>query len=126
MDEPEFAACPQRVVMWRDPHQQAESTYRFLPCKGEATTSFAEWICTRRTDDPHLISQTASVTWPGIFLPNLVLRWDFDAFRELFATGPIAHLNRSAPAPTEWTDDARAAFEEAYADDLRIWDAAAT
>lgn len=108
-----------RVVMWRDPVRRIESTYRMMRQNG-MDQPFALWseaVCTEGLRDPHLQLQLSFCD-----NPMHLFRWDFGGFRRLFKIRePIARTNQSEDIPLEWTDRARAAFERAYAADLRIW-----
>ncbi|HEY6022060.1 MAG TPA: hypothetical protein VIY48_19985 [Candidatus Paceibacterota bacterium] len=109
-----------RVVMWRNPVDRIESTYRFMRDQG-MDTPFAKWVCqiiAEGLHDPHVKPQVS-------FCDNAeaIIRWDFMAFRKLFKlrTRDLIRRNESGTYPTEWDDRAKEAFVAAYVRDIRIW-----
>jgi hypothetical protein len=131
---------PPIVTMWRDPHERMESTYRWarrasphrwfvgrgdklnymFPPPDKPFSSWVASVCKYPVDswfDSHLKSQT----WFNADHPALCLRWDWDVFDHLFGV-KIERTNVSDPGvETEWTDAARQAFEQCYAEDIKFW-----
>lgn len=115
---PEYKA--RRVVMWRNPKDRIESTYRFIRDQG-MEMPFAKWIveiCKEGLRDPHLKPQATFCEDP-----QELFRWDFDSFMDFFRIKKryLIHKNESGTYPIEWDEKAKEAFKAAYARDIRIW-----
>ena len=85
------------------------------------------WIEEVHTDDAARILRGRGVgDFAGIVSHHLSLSQSTRVsspheFAQLFGTGPVPHLKRSPLAETEWTDEARTAFDVAFAEDIEVW-----
>jgi hypothetical protein len=135
---------PPLVVMWRDPFERLESTYRWAVRRQPhrfhvkvdepfnymfppANKPFADWVahvCKYPVDswfDTHLKSQTWLSHGPGGERADLLLRWDWKVFEELFQVQVETHNASDRSIPAEWTLAAREAAEHTYAKDIEAW-----
>lgn len=111
----------ERAVMWRNPVQRIESTYRFMRNQG-MEVPFSKWVvdvCREGLRDPHLRPQLEFCD-----NPDEIFFWDFDAWRKFFRVRSrfLRQVGRTDQFKTHWDARAKDSFRQAYAGDLRIWE----
>jgi hypothetical protein len=122
-----FEKLSVRVAFIREPHERAESAYRMFRrerhnCQHDVT-SFARFItsiCRRFKDDPHVIPQAWLAMRDGKFMPNRVVRWDFDELEKIIGVR-VPHSNAGERLPIEWSEKSRDMFDEVFWEDLELW-----
>lgn len=109
----------ERVVMWRDPKDRIESTYRMMR-DGGLDMPFAKWVtevCKDGLRDPHLKPQIKFCD-----SPSEIFKWDFDGFRKFFRIKKRVEIDgESNSYPCVWDERAEFWFRESYRFDIRIW-----
>ena len=130
VDPHTFKRLRVRVAFMREPHDRAEAAYRMFRrerhCCQHDVSSFNKFIrniCSRHKGDPHVIPQTWLAMYDGEFMPNRVVRWDFDEMSKIIGVS-IPHDNKGVCTPVRWSAEARRMFDEVYAEDLALWSAA--
>ena len=127
----DFEALPDRRAFIREPHERAASAFRMYTMSGSGhghdLSSFDDFIadiCRDHKMDPHVMPQMKLCSPKSVFLPNHIIRWDFDDLARLLRIPreAVPHRNGSwRGTKTIWSDASRALFDEVYADDLKLW-----
>jgi hypothetical protein len=125
----QFRDMPLRVAFLRDPHKRIESCWRMYSVTGSSRdhdlsdfNSFVRGVCLDTHDDPHVISQWRHCTNDDNFLPNKVLRWDFDEMAKLLGVDRIPQYHATyLGIKTEWDESVRDLFDQVFAEDLKLW-----
>jgi hypothetical protein len=129
VDAETFAKLPMRLAFLREPHERIASAYRMLSWVNpgffrhdlSSFDNFILRICQGECwDDPHVTPQAWLATHNGKFLPNFVVRWDFDKLEEIIGV-PVPHDNAGEQLPVEWSEKSRAMFDEVFEEDLKLW-----
>jgi hypothetical protein len=121
----QFKELPLRVAFLREPHRRIESCYRMYSVTGSSRhhdlSSFSNFVvdvCRDRKGDPHVDHQSKHCSGH----PNKYLCWDFDEMARLLGLESIPPYHSSLRSiRTDWSDEARAAFDETFAEDIKLW-----
>jgi hypothetical protein len=126
----DFYMLEDRVALIREPHKRLESTYRMYHKSGGSgfghdISSFENFIlsiCSRHHGDLHAETQVSQCTVEGVFLPQRIIRWDFDELASTIGTKSVGHHHQTDHSiPTEWTDKALETFDRFYREDMELW-----
>lgn len=118
------------VAMWRDPFSRAESAYRmFVSCDGELPPwpEYIDGMLDRyergEEKDVHKLPmyEVASDRY-GVFVPTIIVRWDWVQMAKLFELDPLPVKNASVPCPTVWSPEQKNRYRELYVRDFEIWE----
>jgi hypothetical protein len=112
----QFLQLPRRVLFLREPRARLQSAYRFLR-PGEPFSDWVIRVCRDHNGDHHVMP----VSELGAELATEVIKWDFGLLASILGVDDIPVLNASAPRECVWSPEATAAFDERYANDLRLW-----
>ena len=130
------------VAMWREPFGRMESTFKMYTAKPEVhpsftkiygfekVPSFGDWLDASldryeagKQQDVHQLPmfEVASDRY-GVFVPTIIVRWDWVRLAEIFELDPLPIKNPSLPRPTVWSPEQKNRYKALYAKDFEIWE----
>lgn len=129
------------VTMWREPFGRMESTFKMYTAKPEVHPSFTkiygfekvpvfgDWLDASldryEAGEQHDVHQlpmfeVASDKY-GVFVPTIIVMWNFVQLAEIFELDPLPIKNPSPPRPTVWSPEQKNRYRDLYAKDFEIW-----